>query len=84
MGSKKKKFPEGYMPWWETAPLDPNRPMLEQFEEHCLNETDEEEFQRQLDWLNEKYYKNRDRLSLLEDTRDIISVSTPGEKDTIH
>jgi len=81
MGSKKKP---PYMPWWETAPLDPNRPILEQFEEHCLNEPDEEEFQRQLDWLTENYYMNRDKRSLLEDTRTIISQKIPKREETLH
>ena len=81
MGSSEKKD-KPYEPWWLSEPLDPDRPMLEQWEEWMMIEPDEEEFQRQLKWMDENIYKKRDIRSLLEDTRDIISP--PGEEDTIH
>ena len=83
MGSKDKKSqpdPE----WVNNPPLDMNRNLLEQWEERVLQADTEEEFHRRLKWLEKTVYASRDRLSLLMDTRDIISVSTPGEEDTIH
>jgi len=76
--SPPKKDPD----WVNNPPLDANRSLLEQWEERVLEAETEEEFQRRLKWLEETAYSSRDRLSLLMDTRDIITP--PGPKDTIH
>jgi len=78
MGSSKKVEID-----WLFEDLDADKPLLAQLEERLyLYALDEEEFQAGLAWLDENIYKNRERRSLLEDTRDIIAP--PGPKETIH
>jgi very-short-patch-repair endonuclease len=60
---------DSYEPPWLIEPLRTDRPMQDQFEEKLLAEPDDEEFDRQLEWLEKIIYLDAERKSLLKEMR---------------
>lgn len=61
-------------PSWENEPLDAERPFVEQIEEKVLNAPSEEEFARELEWLEKNYYQDNKKTSVLINRRPVTHL----------
>ncbi|MFX0046228.1 MAG: hypothetical protein ACFE8Z_10305 [Candidatus Hermodarchaeota archaeon] len=66
-----KKLPE---PYWESEPLDAERPFLEQIEEKVLNAASEEDFAQDFEWLEKNYFQDAEKVSITTDRRHLTHI----------